>query len=164
MLHAHHAFYEDAPQFIDQFKQKWLNRFPRTFDTKYMAESNEVLGGLQPPATLRSLCDFMLGHHKDLAVDISPITPEFAYSLPGKEEEDLSHDAGYDAMMTSLVFLAQIKHIIERRSIEFGQIEFGSSVKAGEQKIPIHELLRNACNKIRMVKTQPASLNLKERE
>lgn len=163
MLHTHHAFYEDVPEFIDQFKQKWLNRFPRNFDTKYIAESNEVLGGLQPPATLRSLCDFMLGHHKDLPVDILPYGPDFDYSIPGKEQADLSHDAGYDAMMTSLVFLSQIKHIIDRRSLRFDQIGFNHSC-GGDQKVPVHELLRNACNRIRVVKTQPASINLKERE
>jgi len=164
MLHTQHAFYEDVPQYIDQFKQKWLSRFPRTFDTKYMAESSEVLGGLQPPATLRSLCEFMLGHRKNLPVDILPIAAEFDYALPGREEADLSHDAGYDAMMTSLVFLSQLDHIIERRSLRFDQIDFGHSAKSNEQKIPIHELLRNACNRVRVVKTQPASMNLKERE
>ena len=126
-----------------------------------------MLGGLHPPATLRSLCDFMLEHHKDLPVDILPYGPDFDYSLPGKEEADLSHDAGYDAMMTSLVFLSQIKHIIDRRSLRFDQIDFNpSSPKAlgGDLKVPVHELLRNACNRIRVVKTQPPSINLKERE
>ena len=164
LLHTYQTFYDSVPPHVDQFKQKWLQRFPRTFDTKYLAESNEVLGGLQPPATLKGLCDFMAKSSK-VDVKISPISPEFDYALPSTESSDLSHDAGYDAMMTSLVFLQQLQHILERKSLSFSQLDLRSlNLKPGTQKITIHDLLRSGVNRVRLVKTQPPSMNLRERE
>ena len=173
LLHTYQSFYEPVPPYVDQFKAKWMAKFPRTFDTKYLAESNEVLGGLQPPATLKGLCDFMAASTSGkLNVSVSPLTDEFQYYLPaslGKGQaaaSDLSHDAGYDAMMTSVVFLLQLQHIMERKSLTFDQLDFGySQTRVGEgQKLPIHELLRSGVNRIRLVKTQPPSINLRERE
>ncbi len=99
-------------------------------------------------------------------VRVKPISEDFMYHLPNSSKADLSHDAGYDAMMTSLVFILQLRHIIERKSLEFDNIEFGfNGLKSNQDsKIPIHELLRTACNRVRLVKTQPPSINLKERE
>jgi poly(A)-specific ribonuclease len=165
LLHTYQSFYGQVPPYIDQFKQKWTTMFPRTFDTKYLAEANDVLGGLQPPATLKGLCDFMIANKSmESLVRVEPIGEDFIYHLPNSSKADLSHDAGYDAMMTSLVFILQLSHIIERKSLEFENIEFGLNGFRGDQKIPIHELLRTACNRVRLVKTQPPSINLKERE
>lgn len=175
LLHTYNSFYGAVPPFVDQFKQKWLAKFPRTFDTKYIAESNDVLGGLQPPATLKALCDFMVDGQKDnpLLVTVDPISDEFNYYLPSDlnaaKATDLSHDAGYDAMMTSLVFLLQMRHILDRKSLRFDQVDFKQNIagRTGPDetpRIPVHELLRTAVNRIRLVKTQPPSLNLKERE
>ena len=156
LLHTYQSFYGEVPPYIDQFKQKWISKFPRTFDTKYLAEANDVLGGLQPPATLKGLCDFM-----------SKTSPQVSIAINGAckygEGPDLSHDAGYDAMMTSQVFIMQLQHIIERKSLSFDQIDF-SATGSDKEKIPIHELLRTGCNRVRLVKTQPPSINLKERE
>jgi poly(A)-specific ribonuclease len=172
LLHTFKSFYGEVPPYVDQFKQKWLAKFPRTFDTKYIAESSDVLGGLQPPATLKGLCEFMLAGQGEnpLTVSIDAIGPEFSYHLPaGTGHSDLSHDAGYDAMMTSLVFLLQLRHILERRSLRFDQVDFKqptgkAAANDGPPRIPVHELLRTAVNRIRLVKTQPPSLNLRERE
>ena len=163
LLHTYQSFYGEVPPYLDQFKQKWTSMFPRTFDTKYLAEANDVLGGLQPPGTLKGLSDFMIASRSDSCVTVQPLGEEFQYHLT--EGSDKSHDAGYDAMMTAHVFILQLQHIIERKSLKFDQIEFGTSpVKPLKQRIPLHELLRTACNRVRLVKTQPPSINLKERE
>ena len=161
LLHTYHSFYGETPAHVDQFKQRWLAKFARTFDTKYLAESNDILGGLQPPATLKGLCDFMMQSTKDpVSFDIHNLD-QSVYQL----KDDLSHDAGYDAMMTSLVFLHQLKHILDRKSLSFENIDFKSaSSKPGTSTIPIHDLLRSGVNRIRLVRTQPSFINLKERE
>ena len=162
LLHTFHCFYGPVPPYVDQFKQKWISKFPRTFDTKYLAEANDILGGLQPPATLRGLCDFMVAGSKDAGlIQVSESVP--GYDLTG-EASDLSHDAGYDAMMTSQVFILQLQHILERRSLSFDLVDWNSGSPGNSGKIAIHELLRTACNRVRLVKTQPPSINLRERE
>jgi poly(A)-specific ribonuclease len=166
LLHTYHSFYGPVPPYVDQFKQKWVSKFPRTFDTKYLAEANDVLGGLQPPATLKGLCDFMINGSHDAGglVSVSSLgNDQKPYQLP-EETTDLSHDAGYDAMMTSYVFILQLKHIMERRTLSFDQVEWGQKPAGPSSKIAIHDLLRTACNRVRLVKTQPPSINLKERE
>jgi poly(A)-specific ribonuclease len=174
LLHTYHSFYEDVPPHVEQFKAKWTSKFPKTFDTKILAECNEIIGGLQPPATLKSLCDFMAyqggSHEPALDVQVKPLSPNFVYDLPssvtgGSRTADFSHDAGYDAMMTSLVFLMQLRHIMERKSLGWNQIDFGrGSGNSSPIRVPITEVLRQSVNRIRLVKTQPSSINLAERQ
>ncbi|CAK0895637.1 unnamed protein product, partial [Prorocentrum cordatum] len=59
-LHLYQTFYGDLPESINEFKAQWLQHFPQTLDTKYLAEAHELLAGLQPPSTLKGLCDFMV--------------------------------------------------------------------------------------------------------
>lgn len=61
-LHLYQTFYGDLPEGMQEFKASWLQLFPQTLDTKYLAEAHELLAGLQPPATcgLKGLCDFMV--------------------------------------------------------------------------------------------------------
>ena len=168
LLHTHQSFYEEVPPHVEQFKAKWMSKFARTFDTKFLAECNEVLGGLHPPATLKGLCDFMIegaGGLKGLRID--PLSPQFEYALPSSSSNDHSHDAGYDAMMTSLVFILQLRHIMERKSLKWEMIEWkGGLAKdvGGGLKVPLQEVLRQSVNRIRIVKTQPSVINLAERQ
>jgi len=181
LLHTHQSFYEDVAPHVEQFKSKWMSRFSRTFDTKFLAECNDVLGGLQPPATLKGLCDFMASQQTRelrqdgpiLDVKVTPLSPAFAYHLPASlsptSTTDLSHDAGYDAMMTSLVFLMQLRHIMERKSLSWEQIDFGSQSGMNKSylppvRVPIQEVLRQSVNRIRLVKSQPSSIHLAERQ
>ena len=174
LLHTQQSFYEDVPPHVEQFKAKWMTKFSRTFDTKFLAECNEVLGGLHPPATLKGLCDFMIGDKEKLKgmVTIDSLSPEFQYSLPSSvAEDDHSHDAGYDAMMTSLVFIMQLRHIMDRKRLKWDMIEWkggnmGSrgGTLSNQLKVPVQEVLRQCVNKIRLVKTQPSVINLAERQ
>merc|ERR1712106_607921 len=59
-LHLHQTFFGDLPETVQEFKTEWLQRFPQTLDTKYLAEAHELLTSLQPPATLKGLCEFMM--------------------------------------------------------------------------------------------------------
>ncbi|EPT28730.1 CAF1 family ribonuclease [Toxoplasma gondii ME49] len=39
-------------------------------------------------------------------------------------EEDFSHDAGYDSMMTTIVFLLQLSHVLPRQGLKWKNIQF----------------------------------------
>eukprot|EP00913_Durusdinium_trenchii_P003048 g2817.t1 len=118
-LHLYQSFYADLPESIQEFKASWLQLFPQTLDTKFLAEAHELLVGLQPPANLKGLCDFMMQASKtDSTPEPLPVTFEVnnltgvEYRLPnvGGEallEEDGSHEAGYDALMTSLADMSR---------------------------------------------------------
>lgn len=43
----------DLPDGVEDFKKKWSQLFPCTFDTKLLAETHEVLAPLGTPATLK---------------------------------------------------------------------------------------------------------------
>merc|ERR1719272_2665072 len=124
-LHLHQTFYGDLPESVQEFKTQWLQLFPQTLDTKYLAEAHELLTSLQPPATLKGLCEFMMqtarqsqgtpGSCLPLTFEVNSL-PGVEYPLPwepghsssstaGVEVEDASHEAGYDALMTSLVLI-----------------------------------------------------------
>jgi poly(A)-specific ribonuclease len=168
LLHTHQTFYEEVPPHVEQFKAKWMSRFSRTFDTKHLAECNEILGGLHPPATLKGLCDFMIGNSGLDGIQIEPLSSDFEYALPSATSNDHSHDAGYDAMMTSLVFILQLGHIMERKSLKWDMVDWkGGIVKTSTGsglKVPVQEVLRQSVNRIRLVKSQPSVINLAERQ
>jgi poly(A)-specific ribonuclease len=168
LLHTYQTFFEEVPPHVEQFKAKWMSRFSRTFDTKHLAECNEILGGLHPPATLKGLCDFMIANNGLEGVQIEPLSSDFQYSLPSATSNDHSHDAGYDAMMTSLVFILQLGHIMERKSLKWDMVDWkGGSVKTttgAGLKVPVQEVLRQSVNRIRLVKSQPSVINLAERQ
>lgn len=42
----------------------------------------------------------------------------------GGGDEDYSHDAGYDSMMTSVVFLLQLAHILPRHGLRWQDLHF----------------------------------------
>lgn len=47
----------DLPSDVVDFKKKWSQLFPRTFDTKLLAETHEALAHFGAPATLKGRCE-----------------------------------------------------------------------------------------------------------
>jgi len=74
MVHLYQSFYCDLPEQVQEFKHRWLELFPRSLDTKYLAETHETLVPLAAPVTLKNLCDFMAAK----AADKVPFTFEVA--------------------------------------------------------------------------------------
>ena len=155
LLHTWHTFYGQIPAAVDPFKSKWMSKFKQTFDTKFIAD--ETLGQLAP-GTLGALCEEMIkSSPSGVKMCVKPLSHlKQQYHLPNSEtKNDLSHDAGYDAMMTSIVYIHQLEHIKERKLDDAN-----SSTDFNTQ---IAHLMKSNCNRIRLVKTQPPSLNLAER-
>lgn len=195
-LHLYQTFYGDLPDNIQEFKNQWLQLFPNTLDTKYLAEAHELLTGLQPPATLKGLCEFMVqtaAPSKGLPGGPHPVTfevnalPGVNYRLPGEsssgetsakvagssaavapreEEIDSSHEAGYDALMTSLVLVHQLSHILGKKRLPWSQLSFGPLAKRGQDdaRRTLAEALPLSVNRIRLVRAQPNVVNLSGRD
>jgi len=188
-LHLHQTFYADLPESIQDFKSSWLQLFPQTLDTKYLAEAHELLASLQPPATLRGLCEFMAqataqshgtpGGALPVTVEVNHL-PGVRYVLPGQgappsatgsgEEEvaDASHEAGYDALMTSFVFVHQLAQILGKKRLPWEQLDFGPLRKrtdgANDLRRSLSETLPLSVNRIRLVRAQPNVVNLSGRD
>mmetsp|Transcript_58050 Transcript_58050/g.180085 ORF Transcript_58050/g.180085 Transcript_58050/m.180085 type:complete len:583 (-) Transcript_58050:58-1806(-) len=194
-LHLFQTFYGDLPESIQEFKTSWLQLFPQTLDTKYLAEAHELLVGLQPPATLKGLCDFMAqnaagaqaapGGPHPVTFEINSL-PGVHYHLPRhavvasqghggepdapeeaeQEETDSSHEAGYDALMTSLVLVHQLSHIMGKKRMPFGQLDFGPLRKRtpDDARRSLSEALPLSVNRIRLVRAQPNVVNLSGRD
>ncbi|CAK9040337.1 Poly(A)-specific ribonuclease PARN (Deadenylating nuclease) (Deadenylation nuclease) (Polyadenylate-specific ribonuclease) [Durusdinium trenchii] len=178
-LHLYQSFYADLPESIQEFKASWLQLFPQTLDTKFLAEAHELLVGLQPPANLKGLCDFMMQASKtDSTPEPLPVTFEVnnltgvEYRLPNVVpgeallEEDGSHEAGYDALMTSLVLVHQLSHILGKKRIPWSQLDFAPLRKrhANDPRRSLTEMLPLSVNRIRLVKAQPNVINLSGRD
>lgn len=190
-LHLFQTFYGDLPDSIQEFKTEWVQRFPQTLDTKFLAEAHELLSGLQPPATLKGLCEFMVQHSQSSAcLAGGPLHTSFEvtsmpgaeYTLPSQlagpqhgrsmidgeapEEIDASHEAGYDALMTSLVLIHQLSHILGRKRMTWDKVTFGhpQSRAVNDSRRTISELLPVSMNRIRLVRAQPNVVNLSGRD
>ncbi|KAF4694068.1 hypothetical protein FOZ60_009183 [Perkinsus olseni] len=211
VLHAHHRLYDALPSTVSEFKDKWTERFKGgVLDTKYIAETHEFLSPLNPPATLKGLCDFMAQRHiqehseaawsrPGLSADLSScrrredtggasIQPphaarklfnnegsdselssdgETTISLSEKPAIDMSHDAGYDAMMTALVCLLQLSEICSRKGIDMNnQLVFKDvgSLAVNKKCLSVSQLLPISINRVRLVKSQPNVLNIAGRD
>jgi poly(A)-specific ribonuclease len=185
-LHLYQTFYSDLPESIQEFKSAWLQLFPQTLDTKYLAEAHELLVSLQPPATLKGLSDFMAqaaSQSQGTPGGPLPVTFEVSslagadYKLPfltdatetsseALESMDASHEAGYDALMTSVVLVHQLGHILGKKRLPWGQLDFGPLRKraSDDARRSLTEALPLSVNRIRLVKAQPNVVNLSGRD
>mmetsp|Transcript_63158 Transcript_63158/g.150585 ORF Transcript_63158/g.150585 Transcript_63158/m.150585 type:complete len:600 (+) Transcript_63158:149-1948(+) len=195
-LHLYQTFYDDLPETIQEFKASWTQLFPQTLDTKYLAEAHELLTSLSPPATLRGLCEFMSqaaaqsqgtpGSSLPMTFEVNTL-PGVDYQLPtasgvaadasqGPEgdqqksplgdEADSSHEAGYDALMTSMVLIHQLGHILGKKRLAWEQLDFGPlrGRAADDARRTVAEVLPLSVNRIRLVKAQPNVVNLSGRD
>lgn len=184
-LHLYQTFYADLPESIQDFKASWLQLFPQTLDTKYLAEAHELLVGLQPPANLKGLCDFMVQASKSesspgplpVTFEVNALT-DVDYKLPqpratgassdpaSREDTDASHEAGYDALMTAMVLVHQMSHILGKKRMPWEQVDFGPLRKrsADDPRRSLTEMLPLSVNRIRLVKAQPNVINLSGRD
>ncbi|CEM34441.1 unnamed protein product [Vitrella brassicaformis CCMP3155] len=233
LLHLYQTFYDELPGQVYEFKRQWMDRFPCTLDTKYLAETNELLSALQAPPTLKGLCDFMVAIASTSMTDPSPPLSFDVQSIPGTQwslpkayeplvakatgsdgndgsssssssgtqlldsdadqrdqdtgggngivtqggdtsgvdefamgverySDDMSHEAGFDALVTSVVFILQLNHIITKKKINWSQIDFKGprTYSVHDKQRSVMDLLPLMINRIKLVKTQPSVINL----
>lgn len=224
-LHLYQSFVEDLPEGVGDFKKKWNQLFPYTFDTKLLAEAHEALAPLGTPATLKDLCELMIGASMSAHAEGSPTRPptfevealegttwrldsrlsslivngstldynageaacaegesagrELAGATAGlmprgslrsqatatPKSSDLAHDAGYDSLMTSMVFLMQIGHVLHQKGFSWEDLHFrpltdpSQSMKS-TRPLVVQDMLAQFVSRVRLVRTQPPSINL----
>ncbi|KAL8450793.1 hypothetical protein Emag_003081 [Eimeria magna] len=215
-LHLYQSFVEDLPEGVAEFKKRWSQLFPCTFDTKLLAETHETLMPLATPATLKDLCELMVGATVSTQAGGRPKgQPTFevealegttwkfdaclasviengvvsqastcAVADPAKvgtepqeglnsaaegeaASSEFAHDAGYDSLMTTMVFLMQVGHVLQQRGLSWENLHFRSSAAGGlpvngttRGPVAIQELLSPFASRVRLVRTQPPSINL----
>ncbi|KAL8272691.1 hypothetical protein Esti_003395 [Eimeria stiedai] len=215
-LHLYQSFVEDLPEGVADFKKKWSQLFPCTFDTKLLAETHETLMSLATPATLKDLCELMVGASvsaraggrpsgqptfevealegttwkfdaclssviengdasearvsaaEDSAKDGVELQEGFKLEAEGEAaSSEFAHDAGYDSLMTTVVFLMQVGHVLQQRGLSWENLHFRSPAAGrlpvnGSTRGPvaIQELLAPFVSRVRLVRTQPPSINL----
>jgi len=166
MVHLYQSFYGDLPEEVQDFKHRWLELFPTSLDTKHLAETHEALVPLSPPVTLKNLCDFMAAKaSEDVPFTFEVHSDEYEFGevyqpfCDGSltKCKDLSHDAGYDALLTSLVLLFQVHHILEKKHITPAEIAWQRTEDARHR---LEDILNLSMNRIRLVKSQPNMINL----
>ncbi|XP_026193338.1 poly(A)-specific ribonuclease PARN [Cyclospora cayetanensis] len=210
-LHLYQSFIGDLPDGVGDFKKKWSQLFPSSFDTKLLAETHEALAPLGIPPTLK----VNSSSSPPLAAATASAAlrgrvfegPEgrrsAAEDLRGRGElaetdvekdpvSDLAHDAGYDSMMTSMVFLMQICRVLQHRGLSWEDLHFrqpgffwiktladpadsllhlcaatcrpavGLTQGARSPRSPVaaQDILAQFVNRVRLVRTQPPSINL----
>ncbi|KAL8454569.1 hypothetical protein Emed_000290 [Eimeria media] len=215
-LHLYQSFVEDLPEGVGEFKKKWSQLFPCTFDTKLLAETHETLMPLATPATLKDLCELMVGAtvssraggrpkgqptfevealegttwrfdaclasviengdasegRTSAAADSARVgkVPQEGLKAEAEGEaanSEFAHDAGYDSLMTTMVFLMQVGHVLQQRGLSWENLQFRSSAAGGlpvngrtRDPVAIQELLSPFASRVRLVRTQPPSINL----
>ncbi|KAL8431395.1 hypothetical protein Efla_001750 [Eimeria flavescens] len=218
-LHLYQSFVEDLPQGVADFKKKWNRLFPCTFDTKLLAETHESLVPLGTPATLKDLCELMVGasvgasangkQSRQPTFEVAPLegttwkldallssvianggaseenaaTPAEAVReqesfLPVKAPQqtdaagreavgsEFAHDAGYDSLMTTMVFLMQVGHVLEQKGLLWEDLHFrppvspSQSMGSSRSPVAVQDILSQYVSRVRLVRTQPPSINL----
>ncbi len=95
-------FIEPVPETFDEFRSIVNKYFPSIYDTKYLIENNISLKSLYGDSSLEV---------------VSKKITQTQYNIPDEYNEynsqQKSHEAGYDAMMTSLAFIEIFKHLFK---------------------------------------------------
>ena len=151
ILHACKLF-EDLPTDLLSFKARVAKIVPLIYDTRILTEQANA------PATLRDLFEQMAREATDVKIESDSET----YRLPascshltsGAVGNDKSHDAGYDALMTALIFILN-----SDSALKHGGVAWGPNSMA-----QLESLYKHCANKVRLVRTQPPVLNLTVRD
>eukprot|EP00386_Alphamonas_edax_P013905 GDKI01042788.1.p1 GENE.GDKI01042788.1~~GDKI01042788.1.p1 ORF type:complete len:167 (+),score=44.60 GDKI01042788.1:35-535(+) len=79
---------------------------------------------------------------------------------------DLSHEAGFDALMTSMVFVLQLNHVLAKKKLAWHHVDFKQprAYTSADRTRSVMDLLQLMVNRIRLVKTQPSFVNLSGRD
>eukprot|EP00438_Fugacium_kawagutii_P022096 Skav219840 [mRNA] locus=scaffold859:325701:336445:+ [translate_table: standard] len=150
-LHLYQTFYADLPENIQDFKAA-----SRCSETVVQLGEESI-----PEVYTRGLLTPEVNNLE--GVDYRLPTAEGTTSAA---EEDASHEAGYDALMTSMVLIHQLSHILGKKRIPWSQLDFGPLRKrpANDARRSLTEMLPLSVNRIRLVKAQPNVINLSGRD
>jgi len=159
-LHLYDKFINDLPSTLAGYKEAFHESFPLYYDTKYFLRTwitlsehfdkpaYTSLGEAYKIVTEKKQFDF--NDKIILSDDILSRVPshETPYSLDG----EASHEAGFDAMMTGILFYKLVTSL--STSKEFNPSEFFN-----DSYSPINNMYRN---RIPLARRTPINLNLKD--
>lgn len=74
------------------------------------------------------------------------------------------HNAGYDSLLTCLLFIFQCHYILKKNNLSWKNIYFTNTNIMNENKKHFLDIFSNMCNKIKIVKTQPNVVSLTSSE
>lgn len=100
-LHLYHGFLGELPSTHQEFGKAWLLHFPLTFDTRYIAQDGRY-------KAMKHLSGLSLEHLHGHLVGCADVPLQFDRCQSGFADERRAHgSAGYDAMLTAEVFVAE---------------------------------------------------------
>ncbi|XP_004342975.2 hypothetical protein CAOG_07890 [Capsaspora owczarzaki ATCC 30864] len=129
LAHTFDKFIGDLPEQLDDFKNQFAQVFPYVADTKHLASSSE-LGGRFESTALADLVRTLLYESDSAPINVE-LPDEFnAYPLQpvsssaaaaGAQPNERLHEAGYDAYITGLGFVALAHKLAHLRSERIAQ-------------------------------------------
>ncbi|ORM40846.1 Poly(A)-specific ribonuclease PARN [Babesia sp. Xinjiang] len=187
LLHVYQTFYGDLPDTVDDFRKSWTSKFRNTLDTKYIGEFHDSVAVPQHAATLRGLFDHMCSTEPCGSVGVkfsvhtlrgtswrlpSGVLPLLCKNRMGVENvspdcgigdfestSGQSHDAGYDSFMTCIIFVLQCGRILRCKHLNWDKLKV-KGVTESLDYASFLEAIGSVNNCIRLVKSQPNSINL----
>ncbi|CEP08008.1 hypothetical protein [Parasitella parasitica] len=112
IFHTVDQFWQYLPSTIEEFKYVANTMWPNIVDTKYLAEYHPTLKGCFDSSVLGSLFNTVNEELKEAGQDIVMAEGFDRYTGSGN---DVEHEAGYDAYMTGVIYLAFIAFIHEKK-------------------------------------------------
>ncbi|XP_952039.1 uncharacterized protein TA14515 [Theileria annulata] len=167
ILHIYQTFYGDLPENVEDFKKKWVQVFPTIFDTKYISEYYQQF---TPHTTLKSLYNSFLPNQNVLnRFEISSLGTRGIVCGYGNvlNEAEKEHEAGYDSLMTAIVFIHQLETVIKNKNSSLNNLikaYLDTSNTANSMGKVIMNIFGEVVNSVRLVKCQPSVINMNNEE
>ena len=107
LLFLHQSFFSELPESVVQFCQSIHSLFPIIYDTKHMMKSRMALRSLFTEDTVNlGTCYSTVMHEDFKLMQEIKIDPNFTeYSLDLSDSRNKSHEAGFDALMTGILWM-----------------------------------------------------------
>ena len=137
ILHLYDKFVEHLPENQSEFKSNFSKYFPIIYDTKFMLNNSNVLFSEtnKYTALYDSYVEALKFHGKTITVD-----KNFSYEIQEGSISDkeliLSHEAGFDSLMTGVLFFRNVEKLNISENIK-DEISKGENLKYFRNKIPL---------------------------
>jgi len=107
ILHFYEKFIGSLPETHGEFKGKFMKEVASLFDTKFMLNNSNTLHNHSNPHTDLSTSYNLAFDKGSQKIEVSPDFPD--YKLTGNTENNLAHEAGFDAFMTGVLFIKNLE-------------------------------------------------------
>ncbi|KAI8092212.1 ribonuclease H-like domain-containing protein [Gilbertella persicaria] len=120
ILHTVDQFWQYLPNHIEEFKKVANDMWPNIVDTKYLAEYHPSLRSCFNTSVLGSLYNTVYEELKEAG---QQVVMEQGFERYVGAENEVAHEAGYDAYMTGVIYLAFMAFIREKREEDENKAE-----------------------------------------